>query len=126
MPANYGLDRMSATSAYNSIWRSKMINVGKQFTVKEIRIPLGTALATNMTLTAKIYADDLSDSQTLTTINSTNFTGRKVIFRNPEVTLVGHNNLMLELKWTGTVQLPVIFPITLKIETVEEEATTNA
>lgn len=123
--ANKGCDKLSSTATYNSIWRSKMINVGKQFIVKEIRIPLGATLATNMTLTAKIYADDLSDSQTLTVINSTNFSGRKVIFRNPEITLGGHNNLMLELKWAGTVQLPVLFPITLKIETVEEEATTN-
>jgi hypothetical protein len=102
-----------------------MINIGKQFTIKEIRIPLGVTLASNMTLTVKIYVDDLSNSQTLTTINSTNFTGRKVLFKNPEITLEGHNNLMIEFKWTGTVQLPVLFPITITVELYESEQTTN-
>lgn len=120
-----GLDKLSTSATYNSIWRSKMINIGKQFTIKEIRIPLGVTLASNMTLTVKIYVDDLSNSQTLTTINSTNFTGRKVLFKNPEITLEGHNNLMIEFKWTGTVQLPVLFPITITVELYESEQTTN-
>jgi len=109
----YGLDKFVTNSELKSVWRSSVFNIGKSFTVKKIRIPLGATLATNMTITPKLYIDDASSSKTLNVINSTNYTGRQATLYPDKQ---GTNNFMLELKWTGTVQLPVILPITVEFE----------
>lgn len=107
------LDRFSATATLTSVWRSSVFNIGKSFTVKKIRLPLGTTLASNMTITPKLYVDDASSSKTLNTINSTNYTGRQVtLFPEKQ----GTNNFMLELAFTGTSACPVILPITIDFE----------
>jgi hypothetical protein len=108
-----GCDKFSTSATLASVWRSSVFNIGKSFTVKKIRIPLGTTLAANMTITPKLYVDDASSSKTLNTINNTNYTGRQVtLFPDKQ----GTNNFCLELKWTGTVSCPVILPITVDFE----------
>lgn len=121
----YALDKYSTTGTYDSIWRSDMIQVGSNFTIDKIRIPFGATLASGMSLVVKIYYDDGSTSKTLTTINSTNYSGRKVIFNQQEIldsAITPTNNFFLQLEFGGTVNLPVIFPITVVIDTAEDES----
>ena len=123
--ANTGIDKYSTTATYASKWRSKVFAVGSPFSIEQVRIPFGKVLASNMTLTVKIYYDDASASKTLTTINSTNYSGRKVLFKQQEIIdsdITPDNNFFLELSWTGTVKLPVIFPIEIVIDRKENEA----
>lgn len=120
-----GLDKISTTSTYNSVWRSKVFNINKKFNILNIRIPFGVAVAANMSLVPKIYIDDESITRTLATINNTNDSGvRKKIYKQQELAkanAIGENNFMLELNWAGTVVLPVIMPIEIEIETFEDE-----
>jgi hypothetical protein len=109
-----GLDKYSSSATLASVWRSQCFSIGKSFTIKKIRIPLGVTLASNMTITPKIYIDDASSSKTLSVINSTNYSGRQVTL---PVDKAGTNNFILELRWTGTVVCPVIFPIIIDLET---------
>jgi hypothetical protein len=119
-----GLDKISTSATFASVFRGPMLRIGERFEVKEVRIPLGAAVAANMTLTAKLFFDDASSSKTLTAINSTNFTGsqRRIVYKRPELKDArGDNNMFLELTWTGTVSLPVLLPIIIRITTSEDE-----
>ena len=126
MAAAYGLDKFSTSGTYDSIWRSQIYTVGSRFTIERIRIPLGAALAANMSLVCKIYYDDSVATKTLTTISTTNFTSgtRKIIFNQQEIldsSITPQNNFFIELAWGGSVNLPVIFPIDVVIDTAEDE-----
>jgi len=112
-----GLDKESSTATYSSVWRSKMFNVGNKFQISKLIIPLGATLATNMSVIPKIYIDDGSTIKTLDTINSTNFSGRKAVYKRPNLSdAIGENNFFIELNWEGTVELPVLLPIVIELD----------
>jgi len=127
MAAAYGLDKFSTTGTYDAIWRSQIYTIGSKFTIEKIRIPLGVALAANMSLVCRLVYDDGVATKTLTTINTTNFTAgtRKIIFTQQEIldsSITPQNNFYLQLEWSGTVNLPVIFPIDIIIDQQEDES----
>ena len=100
-----------------------MINIGSQFDVREIKIPLAGAVGANTTITPTLYFDDRSSSKTLTVINNTNYQAkRKIIYNGTELKdSTAYNNMILELAWTGTSPTPVAFPISIKIDVKEDE-----
>lgn len=118
-----GIDKLSATATYASVFRSEVFNVGKSFAINSIRIPFGAALVDNMELTVKIYTDDESKSKTLTVINNANYPGaRYVNFDNIEMQETnGNNNFFIELLWGGTVELPVLLPIEISVSVQESD-----
>lgn len=111
--ASYGIDKKSSTYQTH-VWRSAMFRMEKPIHITSVEIPLGQTLGANMTITPKIYSDDESTSNTLTTINSTNFTGRRVkIFPDGAR---ANNNFFLELTWSGTALCPVLLPIVIEFD----------
>lgn len=113
-----GIDTQSTTYG-TSIWRSQMFQIGKKFVIKRIRIPLGAAVAANMTITPKVFLDDYSSSSTtgLMVINNTNYANsERVIVYTPDIS--GTNNFCLELRWSGTALLPVLLPIDIEVEII--------
>lgn len=119
-----GIDKLADTTpVYNCVFTSDFFEIGTGFFIKKIRIPFATTLAAGMTVTPVIYLDDASSSITLNTINSSNYSGRKVLYKQPElINCQGINNFQLELNFTGTVQAPVIFPIEIVIERLFDES----
>jgi hypothetical protein len=113
--STYTLDKLS-TTYQTHYWRSKMYNLDVEFDIKKINIPLGVAVATNMTLTPKLYLDDESKTVTQKVVNSTNFPNSDRIISLYPRGAQGYNNFYLELKWTGTVNMPVLLPITVELE----------
>ena len=119
-----GVDKLSITATYASVWRSEMFNIGTTFTITDIRIPFGVALAANMSLICKIYTDDESITTTLTTINIANFpsVGRFIHFSQPDLIKArGSNNFFIELTWGSTVELPVLLPIIITVDVNEDD-----
>ena len=113
-----GIDKQGTTYG-TSIFR-KMFQIGRSFKVTKIRFGLGAAVAANMTITPTIYLDDFSSSSTsgLPVINNTNFTGsERYISYFPMIE--GKNNFCFELVWTGTALLPVLLPIEVNVEILE-------
>ena len=117
-----------AADSYGSTTLASVLNlpmamIGQRFNIKKIRIPFGGAVDSNTTITPKIYFDDESLTLTLATINNTNYPAqRKVLYKQPQI--VGNttqNNFFLQLVWTGTTALPLLFPILIDIETFEDE-----
>ena len=107
-----GLDKLSTTYG-TSIWRSQIYSLGNSGVIKNIRIPLAAAVAANMAVVAKIYIDDGSSSETVATINSTNYSsGERYIKLTPQTKF--KNNFYIELTWSGTVLLPIAFPIIIE------------
>ena len=113
---SFGID--SKTTTYTtSIWRSPMIQVGQKFVVNRISLPLAVAVASNITVTPKIFLDDFSSSSTtyLQAITATNFPNseRNIVYYP---TINGNHNFCFELRWSGSVLAPILFPITIELD----------
>jgi len=124
---DFGIDRIGAGSngAEPSVWRSLIYSAGRPFRINKISIPLGVAVAANMTLIPTIFVDDLSASTVGTTINSTNYdNSQRRIVQYPA--RYGENNFCLQLRWSGTAILPVNLPIIIEGETLKDETRPNA
>lgn len=117
-----GLDQYS-TSATLASYIRWMFNVGVKFDVRRVLLPLAGAVGASTTITPKLWYDDLSSSTTLTTINNTNYSGkRKIKYAGTELKdTTAYNNLVLELAWTGTDPLPIGLPISIDIDIKEDE-----
>lgn len=123
---SHGLDQQG--TQYNnapSVAWSDVFKIGQPFEIQKIRIPFVQTLATNMTVTAKIYFDDNAATKTLTTINSTNFPnsaetnfGRAANIKTDNTGSSigrGENNFFLELRWSGSALATIGFPILIDI-----------
>lgn len=124
----YGIDKLSTSATYASIWRSEMFSIGRKFRISRVRIPLAGAVSANVSITPKLYFDDLSSSITLTEINNTNYPGaRKVVYHSAELNgisaggNIGQDNFLLELNFAGTEELAVGLPIEIDVEEMEDE-----
>jgi hypothetical protein len=116
------IDQYSSSATLASVFRWT-VNAGRKFNVSKIRLALGKVVAANMSIVPKLLFDEESSSKTLATINNTNYSGkRKVIYENTELTgAAGENSFILELSFTGTVVLPVLLPILIDLDVVENE-----
>ena len=116
---DFGIDKYSSSSSDTAVWRSMLYNIGSPFRINKVSIPVGIAIAANMTLIPTIYVDNESASTALTTINNTLYAGSQLrIVYYPAVH--GTNNFNLQLRWSGSAILPVNFPIIIEGETKED------
>lgn len=110
----------------NQVWWSQMYRIGQPFEIRRIRIPLPKTLTTNMTIIPKVYFDNGLSSQTLTTINSTNFPNSaetgfgRVVNLKMESAVRGQNNFWLELKFTGSALATVALPIFVEYDVIPD------
>lgn len=106
-----GLDKLSTTYG-TSIFRSQVYALGNNGIVKNIRIPLSTAVGANHSIAVKLYIDDGSSNSTIDTINNTNHSGKRFINISPMTRF--DNNFYLEFTWSGSALLPIAFPIIIE------------
>lgn len=115
--AGYGIDKFNSSGNYNSVWRSQIYNINKGFKITKIELNFAKTVSANMTITPTLYFDNLSSNTALTTINNTNYSNNeKRVYIYPKNGNTGLLNFLLELKWTGTVSLPVLLPIKIFID----------
>ena len=115
----YALSKKSTTHTF-SVWRSKVFEIGKPFNILKIKIPIHPAVTTNMTIVPVLYFDNEQTSASGTTINSTNFSGKRLIqltSKNFSNATNGKRNFFLELQFTGSALSTVSLPIKIDIET---------
>lgn len=121
--SGYGIDKIGTTYANHNVIRLEVIipdQYGEDFNLEMLRIPFAQAIAANMTLKVKIYADDGSNTpaasdNSLTTISNTTHSGERYVKIYPNMRF--KNNFFLQLEWEGTALLTVALPITGVIET---------
>jgi hypothetical protein len=119
--STYGLDKQGTTySAAPSVFWSSVFRIGSRFKVTKIHIPLAQAVATNMSITPKLYFDDGEASLTLEAISTTKFGGlRDAVIRPNGAT--GYHNFWLSLSWEGGSALCTVgLPITIDIELIPD------
>lgn len=127
----YGIDKQG--TQYNnapSVWWSDVKRIGQPFDIKRVRIPLTTALAANMTITAKLYFDNGAASYALPIINSTTFpnTAEGGFGRVANMKIAGdgtnvaggQNSFWLELRWTGSALATVSLPILIEYDVIPD------
>ncbi len=119
--STYGIDRQTADyGRINPRFKSQVYRIGRPFKITKIRIPLATAVGSNMTLIPTIYVDEESTSYALQTINSTNYpnSDRQIILRSAANSrdITGKHSFYFELSWTGTSLLTVGLPIEIEGE----------
>lgn len=112
-----GLDKYDSAGTISSVIRTRPEVIGGKFTLKKVQIPLGVAVAANMSCTVKVYIDGgLGSPTTIATINNTNYAASdRLILATTEV--IGNTDFFLEFTFGGTVAMPVLLPITYEIET---------
>jgi hypothetical protein len=101
----------------HAVWRSKVINVGKNFTIKQITLPLSDTVDEDTEITVSVFVDNESRSKEVITIDNTTYDKNKVVIY-PDFT--GENNFFVELKWSNTKRVSILLPITIKVEVMEE------
>jgi hypothetical protein len=120
-----GMDKLSTTYINGAnIWRSEIFRMGQPSIIKKIRIPLASAISTNNSFTVKIYKDDgsanvkLSDGNTSYTASNTNNSGKRFV----DVYAGGEsvNNFFIEITNNGTALTTISLPITILVETLED------
>lgn len=112
-----GIDKLSTTYGNYNVWKSTLYRVGSEFKIKKFLMPLVQAVAANMVLKVKIISADGADTETIATINNTNFpSSEQLIKLFPTKTFI--NNFYLQLEWEGSALLTVGLPIIMEIETL--------
>jgi hypothetical protein len=116
----HGLDKQGTRYDYApSVFWSSVFRIGSRFKVTKVHIPLAQEVATNMTVTPKLYFDDGVASLALEEISTTKFSGlRDAVIRPFGAT--GYHNFWLELKWTGSALCTVNLPITIDFELIPD------
>ena len=116
---NFNLDKRS-TTYQTSVWRSRVFQIGDNFTVKRINIPFAQAIGANMTIVPKLYFDNETSSAVGTTINSTNYSNSEKIAllgtSNFSEATSGSNSFFLEFTISGTALSTIALPIDIIIE----------
>lgn len=117
-----GLDSFATSGTCGSKIRF-FVNVGQSFTVKTLRIPLGAAVTTNMSIVPKLLFDDASTTVTLDTIDPNGtFNGKRyALYKIGAASYGGTNDLVVELNFGGTVPLPVLLPIIVELDVKQDE-----
>lgn len=112
-PAACGIDKLSTTASYNSVFRTQLVNVGTDFNLERIRIPLTAPVDSGTIINVTAYFDDNSSSVSLPTISSTLYSGQRyIVYHPPELaSCKGKNNYLLQFSFTGTTEVGISFPI---------------
>ena len=118
--ATYGIAKKGTTYG-TSIFQCPIVQVGRKFVVRRIRLNFQKAVAANMTVTPTLFLDGFSSSSTtgMRTINSTNYSkSEQYVEFMPNVN--GKRNFCLELRFSGTALLPLTMPIEIDVETIKD------
>lgn len=120
--STYKLFKKSTSYVFN-LWRSPVYQIGQNFDILAIRIPIHPDMTTNMSIIPVLYFDNEDSNSVGTTLNSTNYPNSdRLIYLTPKNfsnTVHGRNNFFLELQFIGSALSVVELPITIDLEVQE-------
>ena len=117
-----GLDMYGAAVSVATLWRSETWLVDRMFDVISIKLTLDDAVGANTEIIPTIIIDE-SDSYTLTTINNTNFPGKKTIYLKAPFSskMTGRRCVALQLSFSGIDGRSVMMPVQVTIDEHDDE-----
>lgn len=117
--STYKLFKKSTTHVFNN-WRSPVYQIGKDFDIMEILIPIHPDMTTNMSIIPVLYFDNEDSNSVGTTLNSTNYPNSDRLIRltskNFSNAVHGRSNFFLELQFQGSALAVVGLPISIDID----------
>lgn len=120
--STYKLFKKSTTHVFNN-WRSAVYQIGRDFDVMEIRLPIHPDMTTNMSIIPVLYFDNEDSNSVGTTLNSTNYSNSERLItltgKNFGNAVHGRQNFFLELQFQGSALAVVGLPITIEVD-IEE------
>lgn len=119
-----GLDKIT-TGAGDGVIRLEVIvpeTYGRNFILKELKIPFVQAMAADMGFTVYVYGDNAINNRTFKVGYSGTdviaVKGKKQIILNPNIEF--ENNVFIQIEFTGSVLLTIALPILGLLETTEK------
>lgn len=117
--STYALFKKSDTGGIN-YWESPVFQIGKDFDIISITLPLITDLAAGTLVIPVFHFDDNTVEVTGTQINNTNYSNtNKLIILNAKnfgAALHGKDNFVFDLQFRGTALAVFSLPITIEVE----------
>lgn len=113
-----GIDRKSG-STFNTVFRTKVYNIGQEFEITRIVIPFVNTVRTGTNIVVTLYTDNENIGTVLATINNTNYPGAQYVTLKPTAAK-GNTNFLLEFADTSTSLNPITFPITINGRTLKD------
>jgi len=102
---NYGLDKYSQTSISFAQIYLPYVSVGRKFRVLRVEVEFEKAMESGVSVVGNVYYDSLSNSDTMTTLNNTNYSGKtRVVQKYPEISVVGGDGFSVQFEFQSTVQ----------------------
>lgn len=120
-----GLTKDGATAALtgnNTCFTSRVFNIGQEFEITRIRIPLGVAVGSSTGFTVKVYVDHKLANFSYSQVSNVNYNGLKVVdlvstsTGNPK----GNTDFHLHITWDTTEATPIMLPITIWGRTLKD------
>ena len=116
--SDFGIDQ-NATTYGVAEFQSAIYRIGKEFEITKIKIPLGQAVGTNMTVAVKVAVDNESTTTTVATINSTNFSeSERFVTLHPSI--LGKHDFFIQFSWSGTSLLSIGLPIEIEVDEISD------
>jgi hypothetical protein len=100
--ASYGIDRYATDTAHGAIFKTKVFQVGSQFNIRRIRIPLAGYVSADTVITPTVYLDDEITSQALPVINRDNYPNQDRIIDYTDLAIGGLDNFYIGFVWSST------------------------
>lgn len=111
-----GIDKYGTGATLSSQFQWK-VDVGRPFTFVSLRLSLDTTVDSSISISPTIYVDDFTTTYSLTAITNSNYSGKQVIvYKRPELTVVGKETFYLNLTWGLTKGASVILPIEVELD----------
>ena len=114
----------SSTGNIGSCFETPIINVGANFRINRLRIPLGSKVASGTVISVRVIYDDGESYEDLNPINNTTYPGAsRVTYKASDVKGSGENNFRLRFDWTNaTAETAINFPIDAWVEVTDDES----
>lgn len=122
--ASEAIEETDDTNLVNNpaVFKSEVFNVGQQFGINKIALPLGKGIDTNTEIDVTINYDNGAFSKSLTQINSTNFDSgeRRVVYKSPELDTdqISYYNFYIEIQMKSDEG--IMLPIQVQVEVIDD------
>lgn len=119
----YGADKLGFDYTGNSAYfRTDIFEIGRCFKVKGIRFNTTYELSTNV---RELIINVLVDNETSATALSGRTGGSAIVYKRPEVQIIGNKNICIEFQFLGNSPFGIQLPIEIELEVYDDQSITS-
>lgn len=115
----YGADKIGFNYTGNTpYFRTDIFEIGRRFKVKSVKFNATYALAAGVR-EPMVYV--LTDNETVSTSLQGKFGGSAIVYKRPELQIIGNKNIALEFQFLGNTQYGIQLPIEIELEVYDDQ-----